>query len=179
MPKIKVSSGKGGKVKVVHEENGALTVVLFESVGKDTLESRFDPDGSLANQRLLMGSNPVSAADQFIEAIGPSERIVEEYVQIKLDKSCPHCAAKPLTRYMDTIMFPTEVPVMPLYVCGSCKRRSYYLTDSYLKNLVATNKQLFEPAELDQLDKNEKAFMAELRAYIIRIFASKSIPYIK
>ncbi len=177
--KVRLSRSKGGKVKVVHEENGTFSVVLFEPIGKDTLESRFEQDGSLTNQRLLKGTNPVGSADKFIDGLGTSERIVEEYVQIKLDKSCPHCASKPLVRYMDTMTYPSEAPVMPLYFCESCKRRSYYLTDAYLRNLVTTNKQLFEPAELAQMDKNEKAFMDELRAYIIRIFASKSIPYIK
>jgi hypothetical protein len=68
---------------------------------------------------------------------------------------------------------------MPLYSCTGCSTKSYYLTRDYLEYLVDNNNSMFEAAELSELSKDKNAFMSELEAYIIRIFASKKIMCIK
>jgi len=60
-----------------------------------------------------------------------------------------------------------------------CKAKSYYLTDEYLEFLVDSNYNMFSDDEQREIERDKNAFLKELRAYIIRIFASKKIQSIK
>lgn len=178
--KIGLSRSMHGKARIEYSDKGGKAVVIFEPVGNYVLESRFDDHGFITDQKLLKNGQSVDQVIKgFVGGIGASEIIDEEYRDVTLQKECPKCGGSPLTRYMDTVLYPKEAPVMPFYICGKCKEKSYYLTDAYLRNLVTSNKELFDDAELSQMQKDEAAFMKELRAYIIRIFASQRIMYIK
>ncbi len=161
-----------------YENDGAKIIVLFEPVNSNTLESRFDPIGSIINQRLIKGDDTSGIAKDFVAGMGV-DAVKGEYRDVVLQKACPSCGNTPLSRYIDTMFSIKEVPVMPLYLCGKCNTRSYYLTDEYLKNLVKDNSVLFEETELAEMSKDEGTFMTELRAYIIRIFASQRVMQIK
>lgn len=173
-----VSKGDNGKVRVDYQSEGTNNTVLFEPVGENTLESRFGSLGGITGQRLIKGNDTASIANDFVAGIG-GEAVRGEYSDIVLEKACPKCGGGTLQRSIDTMFQMKEVPVMPLYTCSKCGARSYYLTDEYLRNLIAENSALFEDTELEEKRKDEGSFMSELRAYIIRIFASQRIMEIK
>lgn len=100
------------------------------------------------------------------------------YESVRLKKPCPNCNTDSLVRYVESVPKP-EMPVMPLYICSNCKKKSYYLTTAYLEHLIKNNTDLFSKAELSEFDKNSDAFIRELEGYILRIFASKKIMCIK
>ncbi len=167
-----------GRVRIDYDDCGARSTVLFEPVGDNVLESRFDKTGSITNQRLIGIKDTRRAAEDFVVGIGADVEM-QQYREVTLQKECPKCGNMPLSRYIDTLQSTAKAPVMPLYLCGRCNTKSYYLTDEYLGNLVRDNKALFNASELSELGRDEKTFMEELRAYIIRIFASQRIMNIK
>ena len=178
MKPVEIARNGDGKVRVDYDEGGSRATVLFEPVAGGVLESRFDSAGSMTDQRLLENDDATAAARDLISGMR-AEAVEGGYRDVLLQKACPKCGSTPLTRYMDTVPRATEAPIMPLYVCGRCKTRGYYLTEEYLEKLVSGNRQLFEGSELSELDRDSAAFMQELRAYIIRIFASQRIMQIK
>lgn len=84
-----------------------------------------------------------------------------------------------MVRYVEAFRSKNTMPVMPLYYCTNCSKQSYYLTNTYLEYLIYNNKGLFTNKEQVELQNDEEAFIAELKEYIIRIFASKKIMQIK
>ncbi|HUC38660.1 MAG TPA: hypothetical protein VL944_00840 [Candidatus Acidoferrum sp.] len=175
MSRPRLSRSNNGKVKIVQEG----TTVIFEVVKQGVMQSSFDSTGGITDQVLLKGSDAEKYANDFISKASKEEPILEDYSAIVLQKDCPKCGTAPLTRYMDTMAQVSEAPVMPFYVCTKCKTKCYHLTDEYLKNLVTSNRQLFEDSQIAEFGSDEKKFMAELRAYIIRIFASQRIMHTK
>ena len=175
-----VSRGKG-KAKIEYALNGSKRLALFEGIGSCILQTTFDDCGSILDQALLKsdGRNMEQVSNGFLAKLGASKVAEGSFSEIKLQRPCPKCGSAPLTRYLDTKLYPLEVPVMPLYVCGSCKAKSYYMTDDYLRRLVQSSRALFSEEELSQLGRDENAFVNELRANIIRIFASKRIMHVK
>ncbi len=176
-----VISRSGGKIRVDYLCNDGRQVILFESISSGMLQTKFDESGSILDQVLLKpdGRSIEQVSNGFIAEIGATNIVDGKYSEIKLQRHCPKCGSMPLTRYLDTKRYPVDVPVMPFYICQGCKEKSYYMTDDYLKRLVKSNKSLFSEDELSQMAKDENAFINELRANIIRIFASKRIMYVK
>ena len=175
---VRVSKNSLGKVRIDYGKGGSNTTVLFEPIGKNTLESRFDPIGSITSQRLIGSGDTGRVAEDFIAGMY-AEIADGEYSDVTLQKECPKCGGEPLARYIDTLPSPTEAPVMPFYMCSKCGTKSYYLTEEYLKSLVNENRELFAESELSELGRDEGAFIQELGAYIIRIFASQRIMRIR
>ena len=118
-------------------------------------------------------------SEKFIRELNPLELVRVDYKDIKFDRECPKCGKKELRRYVDEFRSSGAPPVMPMYICMGCKAQSYYLTDAYLEYLVENNKGLFTEQELKELSSDKKAFMEELKGYIIRILSSKKITSIK
>ncbi|MCL5099600.1 MAG: hypothetical protein M1158_00540 [Candidatus Marsarchaeota archaeon] len=159
----------------------ARTTMLWEPINKDyALETTFDAQGAILNQKLvrLNGHTIRDMVSDFIESSGIESR-ESVYEEVRLGARCPKCGSPELRRSAQSASSPDNVPVMPMYVCQACGAKSYYLTDSYLKELVRHNKALFEPKELEELDGNEERFIKEIREYISRMFASKKILSIK
>ena len=100
------------------------------------------------------------------------------YDEVKLKKKCPNCGSSSLERCSRSVSG-SEMPVMPIYLCGNCKKKSYHLTNTYLEYLVKANPGLFSKEELSEFDGRNEAFIGELQGYILRIFASKKIMSIK
>lgn len=175
-----ISRGNGA-TKLEYSENGSRITKLWEKMGEHTLETTFNSDGAILVQELTKLSD--SGIDERISLILKSAGVVMlkdmRYEDVKLNKPCPKCASPGLSRHLDAFSTRQDIPVMPLYHCKSCGSQSYYLTDSYLEYLVLNNKSMFDVKELSELDANKQAFMEELKAYIIRIFASKRIMCIK
>jgi predicted RNA-binding Zn-ribbon protein involved in translation (DUF1610 family) len=109
----------------------------------------------------------------------PSKNIEHrDFNEPELSKQCPYCGSNKLVRYTKANKH-AAIPVMPLYICEECRAKSYYLTDEYLEYLVDSNRDMFSQEEQAEIVKDKIAFLKELRAYIIRIFASKKIQSIK
>jgi hypothetical protein len=102
---------------------------------------------------------------------------VDQYKQIEMKAKCSGCGNIGLVRELDTHQAKSivDVPVVPIFVCKKCGHKHYSLTDQYLKTLVASNKDLFEPSELEEINKDGYGSINTLKEYIIRIFASKRI----
>ncbi|EET89580.1 MAG: hypothetical protein LVQ97_01420 [Candidatus Micrarchaeales archaeon] len=177
-----ISESPSHSIKLEYLQNGVQIVLLWEQIGGDyALQTAFDANGGIIDQVLskLSGRTLRDSVDGFIERNGiePRESVFEE---VKLKKSCPKCGKMDLVRAAESAGNASAIPVMPIYICGSCGSKSYYLTDAYLAKLVVKNKELFDPKELADIDRlGEEAFMKELREYIVRVFAAKKISNIR
>jgi ribosomal protein S27AE len=179
---IELAKKPDGKIKIVERIKGetSRTTLLDPVKGGAALKSVFNKDNELIFQELV--KLPDGGMNELIDQIIKDKKCVtisRQYIEIKLNKKCPKCGNSPLSRHLDKVELPSEVPVIPLLICDSCKTRSYHLTDEYLKRLVESNPGLFEPDEIAEKGRDEKAFMEELKANIIRIFASQRIMNVK
>ncbi|MGD0729239.1 MAG: hypothetical protein ABR981_04140 [Candidatus Micrarchaeaceae archaeon] len=157
-------------------------IKILEPRETELLEMVFDMNGFVLLQKLTKIQNKEDI-DLKIKETLHKEKISKiskkEYSEVKITKNCPNCNESALELYVEAFASNGKVPVVPTYHCKNCKGKSYYLTDSYLEYLVNENKGLFSDAELIELEKDRNAFMNEIKAYIIRIFASKKILNIK
>lgn len=108
-------------------------------------------------------------------AAGAGGRSAGDFAEVLLDRDCPQCGKRGLPRERDANPGARLPSVMPIYVCGGCGKRGYHLTDQYLESLIAERPELFSEDELRQRDADRTAFTEEIKAYIIRIFASQRI----
>ncbi|MGI0134369.1 MAG: hypothetical protein ACREBW_05375 [Candidatus Micrarchaeaceae archaeon] len=175
-----ISKGNGA-TKLEYHENGSRVTKLWERKGDRVLESTFNDEGAILLQELkeINEAGVNERVQSILNSAGVISAREKPYEEIRLSRQCPKCSNIGLTRHVDAFSASQEIPVMPLYHCRSCSSKSYYLTDSYLEHLVLNNKGMFDVKELSELDVNKQAFMEELKAYIIRIFASKRIMCIK
>jgi hypothetical protein len=172
-----VSKDGTGHIKLEYKQNGRQMVKLWEARGTGILETTFDDDGQVLLQKLIKsGGNEL---DQLVisslKEANVSETRETAYTNVKFGKPCPKCGKQDLLRYAEAFSTQSEIPVIPMYYCKNCSTKSYHLTNDYLEYLVENNAALFEEAELSEMKSDKKAFMTEIRGYIIRIFASKKI----
>jgi DNA-directed RNA polymerase subunit M/transcription elongation factor TFIIS len=168
-----------GKVLLEYNTQGRKTIKLWEEKHGGTLETTFNCDGAILAQKLLGGTTPEQRIKSTLGAASAPSALEKAYEEVKLNRQCPNCGEARLVRFADSIVSSKDLPVMPIYRCTACKKRSYYLTDEYLEFLVANNTTLFDPKERAELEKDRHAFMNELKEYIIRIFAAKHIARIR
>ncbi|HUY70273.1 MAG TPA: hypothetical protein VMV00_01750 [Candidatus Baltobacteraceae bacterium] len=179
MPVGFVSRGDSGEIKLEYSAPDGNVRKLWERVSDSILETMFDSEGGILEQRLHKGG---ANAEEFLSNESKTHKLElkeSKYESIRLDKSCPTCNTPNPSRHVEAFRSAGEVPVMPTYHCKQCATKSYYLTEGYLDNLVRGNSSMFTGNELKELQADEAAFKAELKAYIIRIFASKRIVCIK
>ena len=169
------------KVKLEYVKNGEPTIKLWERKSDFTLETTFNSEGFVLLQKLtnLDEKGIDHRIKETLYETHISKIAKKEYSEVKINKSCPNCGQNNLQRYVDAFASRGDVPVMPIYHCNDCSAKSFYATDAYLEHLIDNNRALFSEAELGELEKDRNAFKAELKAYIIRIFASKKILNIK
>ena len=149
------------------------TVFLWEPVRGSFLETFFDPDGAVMDQRRV--DSPVEERIAVILSSSSASLVdCSGFSEIVLKRECPKCGRYPLRRCLDG-RASGSVPVIPLHYCSACGSRCYMLTEKYLENLVERNRQLFNAQESESMDGDRRAFMSELRENIIRIFASKKL----
>lgn len=174
-----VAISDAGAVQLEFLSQNRRNTVQWELVNGAVLESLFDADGGILRQKLHENSSKegMSATSALLERFAEKEGIFvmgeREFREIKLKKGCPKCGKEELKREL------SPVPVMPIYICSDCDSRSYHLTDDYLEYLVENNKELFDGKELQEMSGSREKFTAELKEYVIRIFASKRIACIK
>lgn len=177
-----VSRSKNGKVKLEYVQDGKKRTALWEPMCNGVVETIFDDSGAVLRQVLLpekAGEGADCHMQRLISELKVMKTAEKEFSEVKINKKCPTCDSDSLVRFTEGITDTTKAPVMPTYICKSCNGKSYYLTDDYLEYLVSNNKEMFEPKELAEMEKDRGAFIHELREYIIRIFASKKIARIK
>ena len=179
MGKQVLLSRKGGKTRLDISGDGDAVILIFEPLQSGFLQALYDKDGSVLQQRLVSATQ--SEIDEVIKSSlsGASVTNSTELREIRLNKKCPKCGAHGLDRAGLDPSSKDRISVMPIYVCASCGGRGYHLTDHYLRSMISERKELFSEEELRQQSLNEDAFMEEIKAYIIRIFASKKIECIK
>ncbi len=149
---------------------------LAEPTKIGTLLTEFNADGEVLRQEYHRGRDIVKELSNFIENKVEIEETGKEYEKIKVNAVCEACGGE-IERELDR-QRPEEIEnvgVVPIYVCKKCGRRYYSMNDLLLKRLINERKDLFEPNELEELEQDERAFLATLQANIIRIFASKRI----
>ena len=179
MPVGHLSRGGAGEVKLEYQLPDGKLCKLWEPMGGSILETTFDHEGGIMNQAV---HRPEASIEELVSSEAKRQGLElreARFEAVRLEKSCPKCNSGPLSRHAEAFRSTNEIPVMPTYHCRGCGTRSYYLTDGYLDNLVKGNRIMFTDEELKQLDADERAFKEELKAYIIRIFASKRIMCIK
>ncbi len=164
-----------GRTRLDCTIGGKAASFLWEPVGSGYLETLFNGNGHILRQELCPDAD--RSIDDALREFGPASSA--EFHEVEIDKSCPSCNNPALSRHCESFASSGSVPVMPVYHCGSCKAKSYYLTDEYLEYLVEKKRDLFESSELESMAGNREQFLTELRAYVIRIFASKRIMTIK
>ena len=172
-----VAESPNHKIKLEYESMGSTITVLWEPKGsKYLLQTSFDEHGGILDQKLINITNHdrKEVVEAFMDANGiePKESVYEE---IEFKGKCPACGKPELVRYASVESDASKIPIMPIYTCSGCGTEAYHLTDAYLKKLVASNKSLFENLDLEEMAKDEQKFINELKAYIIRVFASKHI----
>lgn len=169
------------RLRLEYNKEDEKRIVLWEPKGSGVIETVFDSDGAVLRQMLFKKHQDGLEyhVKNFMSLEGVSGKPEKVSESVRLNRGCPSCGSYSLARVVDQLTDPALAPIMPIYVCGGCKAKSYYLTDKYLEHLVGNNKELFDEKELKEMQANKAAFMNELKEYIIRIFASKRIIRIK
>lgn len=176
-----MSRAQNGRVKLECTYPDKNISRLWEPRKTFVLETTFDAEGRILLQKLLTPSEESikdrideSTIEFNIKKLGNTE-----FTEIKIKKACPKCGGDTLSRFAEAYASKNDVPVMPLYHCKACGAKSYCMTDEYLNYLIENNVNLFSENEASELAKDKAAFVAEMREYIIRMFASQKVMCIK
>ena len=172
-----ISESPEHKIKLEYEHEGALLTVLWEpKSGAYLLQTSFDENAVILDQKLINlnnhGQKEVVEAYMDANGIEPKESVYED---VKFRGNCPNCGKPDLVRYASVEHNASKIPIMPIYTCSGCGSKAYNLADAYLKKLVMSDKSLFENIDLEDMARDEQKFINELKAYIVRVFASKHI----
>jgi hypothetical protein len=156
---------------------------LAEKTSKGTLITEFNERSEVVNQvyKKNGGMNLESDLSGYLNVDEKKVVLTGNYKGIMVRAKCRSCGNVGLKRSLDLTKPSeiTEVPVVPLFVCGSCGSPHYSLTDDYLKALVEGRSELFEKEELEEIRGDTIGAVKLLQEYIIRIFASKKISRIR
>ncbi len=168
MEEVRISTN-GRRSRVDYYEAGELFIETFEESGNHVIRTSFNRAGEVLGREMLPSRSRAHSklATDFANAKG--NPVATEYAEIDVLKPCPKCGGS--LAYEDS----RADVVLPVLVCGSCRSKSFCLTDEYLAKLVKLNKVLFDDSERKMMDESPDAFKAELRDHIIKIYASKHI----
>lgn len=162
--------------------NSGKSFAMAEVIGNGSLLTEFDSNGEIINQIFSQKKDGNVLLEEYVKPHGKLEITgTEFYAPVKVNAVCTKCGSGEIYRELDSSA-PNDiskVPVVPLFICKQCRTKFYSMSDRYLRNLVASNPQLFEKDELLERDKDESAFVAKLQDNIIRIFAAKKINKLK
>lgn len=176
MGKVNVHESSDGRLRTeLYEKNGAKVFCVAESTPLGILITEFSEKGIVLDQLSKKGD----ALHELNRHIGGETNLVSVsgYEHVRIKAKCSKCATETLERELD-LLEPgqiSNVPIVPLFRCSTCKQRFYSMSDEYLRNLVENNASLFTADDIADKTANEKEFVRTLHEYIIRIFASKKI----
>ncbi len=150
---------------------------IAEPTRKGTLITELTGDGEVLEQVLSEINDAERALSKHLTGYELSVTEVKEYERVGVNAACDACGSRSIARELDDRVPEgvDNVPVVPIFVCGSCGAKYYQLGDTYLRRMVARKSGLFDKAELAELEENEAAFVDALQENVIRIFASKKI----
>ncbi|MGC8648615.1 MAG: hypothetical protein ACP5UN_00095 [Candidatus Micrarchaeia archaeon] len=152
-------------------------IILWEKKEDFVLLTKFDIDGGILEQLPLPNNDIKKYALEYCKRNKLNiEKIV--FYNVKINKNCPYCNSNSLERVSESAKKIVDVPVMPLYFCSKCGKKSFYLTEYYFNFLINNNINLFEPAEKELMKNKEEETKKELRETINRIFIAKGIKQI-
>jgi len=169
------------RIKTEHYNSGK-SFAIAEVIGNGSLITEFDSNGEIINQVFSQKKESAVLLEEYVKPHGRLEiTSTEFYAPVKVNAVCTKCGSGEIYRELDfsTPSDILKVPVVPLFICKQCRSKFYSMTDRYLRNLVASNPQLFEKDELLERERDENAFIAKLQDNIIRIFAAKKINKLK
>lgn len=169
----KKSEGRYVTEQYVKDNDKVITI--FERISNGVVVSNISYEKGVLSQKYLKNSTiPDSLANELQGEFSIIEK--KDTQKTSIGKKCDSCNA---TLYRELEAVDTwnikEVPVVPIFRCEGCGKRFYSMTKPYLESLVNENKELFEGADLLEMEKNKEEFIKTLNEYIIRIFASKKI----
>ncbi|MGC8628624.1 MAG: hypothetical protein ACP5T4_00195 [Candidatus Micrarchaeia archaeon] len=158
-----------------YPKSGLLVFSIAEPTKLGILLTEFSQEGEVIRQEYRKSSNALQELSTFV---GNELELYYStaYEPVKVAAKCKKCGGE-IARELD-LKAPGEiqdVPIVPMYVCRSCKAKYYSLSDSLLSSLVHSREDLFEKDELAELHADEEAFIERLQEIILRIFASKRI----
>jgi hypothetical protein len=180
--RAQLSRSKSGAVKLEYLHEGKNVIALWEPFSTGILETVFNNEGAVMRQTMLKCASGKKEIDEYVGSLAGALSVDAEnvaYSEVRLKKDCPKCGSPSLERLVDLDAEKPNVPAMPTYTCTSCQTRSYYMSDEYLEHILSGNVALLSDEEKAEMERNRDAFKAELKEYIIRIFASKRIMRIK
>lgn len=165
---------------IAYTDKGIERFSLFEKTSHGVLITDFDGNGSVLSQIHRKNNDLENGADAYLLGRGVDARYLD-YDSLKINAVCVDCGSKNIRRDLDFVEMSklNDVPVVPLFSCGDCKARLFYMTDEYLAALVKSNPNLFDKSEIEKRDKDWDVFINELRQYIVSIFAMKKIKHLK
>ncbi len=164
-----------------HADKDEYYFCTCEKTAKGILITEFDEKGEPINQVYTKYGDPESILKRYVLSYCTVHSILVKETpsceKVRLKVLCTNCNRNEVYRELDLvdIRLVGEIPVVPIFRCGSCGKRYYSLSDTYLKKLVDENRGLFENDEIKMREDNEKLFINTLNDNIIRIFASKKI----
>lgn len=169
-------SGDGRLRTCEYERGGAGRFCVSEPVAGGVLITEFSKRGAVVDQAYASGSDALSELSRFLGRADLEVRDAKTYEAVKVDAACTACGSS-VSRELDTktLEAVTDIPVVPMFVCGKCGKRFYSMSGQYLRKLVESQRQLFEKEAIEALERDEGAFISELKANVIRIFASKKV----
>jgi len=182
--RIEAYGSDDGRIRTAHYSHGEETrFSLAEEIKEGTLVTEFRSNGEVLDQVCVNGRDARTALGEYLKGIGSLEVLSKagsKYEPIGVNAPCPKCNGE-IARELD-LKAPRDiafVPVVPMFVCRSCKSRYYLLGDDYLKRLIHAKVGLFEKDEALEREKDEGLFLKTMHEYVIRIFASKRISRLK
>ncbi|MGC8479817.1 MAG: hypothetical protein ACP5M9_04095 [Candidatus Micrarchaeia archaeon] len=175
MPKLIYKYIEGRYLSQEYTKDGINIIDIYEKTNKGILMTKFSKTHGVISQIYMkQGTIPELFYKEYRNDFVIEEKQSKEKTSI--DKRCDSCSGILYRELEYTEPWNiTDVPVVPIFRCGSCSKRFYSMTKEYLEDLVVKNKDLFDDNEISELNKNKEEFINTLNAYIIRIFASKKI----
>lgn len=178
---LEVFESGDGRFRTGLVEPAQDAFVLVEKTAKGVLLSKFSVDGELLDQDYSKIGGPIEKLKDYLKTEELAVKKVSSYTHVAVNATCDSCGKKSIKREFDLVE-PNRilnVPVVPLFVCTSCRKKFYSMNKGYLKKLISNNVDLFEPEEVKNKDISRDEFVEEMKENIIRIFASKKITLIR
>ncbi len=171
-----------GRIRTDFYDSGhGSAYCIAEPTRKGTLITELTGEGEVLEQVLSETNDAEAALSEHLASEEIRVTETKKYEGVRVDAMCDACGSHSIGRELDAGS-PEGIdaaPVVPVFVCHSCRAKYYQLGDTYLRRIVARKGDLFDRTELAELKANEAAFVEALQENVIRIFASKKMKRLK